>query len=294
LLPVPIVADVEDSGVSDSDTSDEDSEPFFSDNSSVAEYARPNPPSFTPEPPADEKRKELVHQVSVLSWMDFLRSECPVCDELKSENATSSDMCGPCKAPVCRSCVIIFKQPNEDLFVKLCRKCRKTAPEEREVVCPVCRKKHLQLDEVVVCTECERGTCEDCSDEYMLKSLGEVHPRVICDSCCEEVKKQLSKHPSLKEELKKKSPRKLTFSKKEEKKEETSSSSPQLNTSSDNVAVRGRKPSFRRKEKSEPDISRHVPAEVCFLFCLFFSFFVFSSSLPLLQKDQPSLLERSV
>ncbi len=199
--------DDSDSGVSDS-TDDEEDGSFFPDNvgspklgrssssstlsaASLLQQLRPNSP-----PPA-----KLEPQVSVLSWRDYLKVECPVCEELRLVGVDHGkiagvSICAPCGAPVCKSCVLVFKQKGEQLFVRVCRKCRSKVPADGEMICGACCTAVLGSDdETRCCTECHRRTCFSCCRLYCLTSLGETEPRAVCSACVSEVQAKLSSYP---------------------------------------------------------------------------------------------------
>lgn len=192
--------DDSDSGVSDSSDSEKE-ESFFPDNLASPKLGRSSGRSGTSAaallrqlkpPPAT-----LQPQESVLSWRDYLRAECPVCQEL-SENGGGKDssVCAPCGAFVCKSCVLVFKQKDQKLFVRVCRRCRSKVPADGEMVCGACCVVVLGPgEETRTCTECNRSTCFNCCRLYTLKSLGESEPRAVCIACVSEVQTKLSAYP---------------------------------------------------------------------------------------------------
>ena len=163
--PQPPVSEGE--GVSDS--GDESDEMFFAD-----------------VPPESPKKKEppvkLLTQPSELSWIDYLRQECPVCAE------GNGVACGPCGNRVCGSCVRVFRRNDETLLVRVCRRCRPLVPVDGLEVCPACCVGDLSIE----CSECRRQLCGACVSSYLLQSLGESEARSICSSCVEAVQRQLA------------------------------------------------------------------------------------------------------
>ena len=193
--------DSSDSGVSDSSDSAEEGESerskressFFPDSLGSPKLGRPPQPASSPlaPPPAT-----LEPQTSVLSWLDYLRTVCPVCEEMRDRDSGGS-LCGPCGQRVCPSCVLVFKQRGVQAYVRVCRKCRPRVPLDGEMICGACCKASLEERgaETRECTECKRRTCRGCCKLYVLRTLGESEPRAVCSACVTQVQMKLSSYP---------------------------------------------------------------------------------------------------
>ena len=176
------------------DLNDSDEETFFPDEMASPQIRKKH--VIADEPAAQPKKEkapppaELTQQVSQLSWIDYLRQECPVCAEMR-EADSGGTQCGPCGKRVCNSCVQVFRQEGPGLYVRVCPRCRDIVPEDGVEVCGGCTKTPLD-DSSQQCSECRRLMCGACVNKYVLRSLGETEPRNICTACVGAVQLSLS------------------------------------------------------------------------------------------------------